>query len=166
MPDLERLRADHAPALWEFETANREYFAAWVPDRGDDYFTDFSGRLADLLAEAETGTVHMHVIVEDGVVLGRVNLIDVADGEAELGYRVARLAAGRGVATWAVARVSELAVTAYGLRRLRARTTLSNQASHTVLLRSGFSVVGDTTLNGGEAAQVYRRDLSQSTAST
>jgi [ribosomal protein S5]-alanine N-acetyltransferase len=44
MPDLELLRPDHAPALLAFEQENRAYFAAWVPDRGDDYFANFAER--------------------------------------------------------------------------------------------------------------------------
>jgi len=38
MPELERLRAGHAPAVLAFELANRAYFAASVSDRGDDFF--------------------------------------------------------------------------------------------------------------------------------
>ncbi|MGO4759286.1 GNAT family N-acetyltransferase, partial [Streptomyces sp. 2MCAF27] len=39
---LERLRADHAPALLAFERENRAYFARSIPDRGDSYFTEFA----------------------------------------------------------------------------------------------------------------------------
>jgi ribosomal-protein-alanine N-acetyltransferase len=43
------------------------------------------------------------VLVGDGgEVLGRFNLVDVEDGSAELGYRVAEHAAGQGLATAAV----------------------------------------------------------------
>src|SRR4051812_48832698 len=100
MSVLERLRPDHAPALLAFERTNRAYFAAAIPDRGDEYFRDFDARLASLLEEQSAGLCHFHVIVEpDGSILGRVNLIDVADGSAELGYRIAEHAAGRGLAT-------------------------------------------------------------------
>src|SRR5688572_7723589 len=37
MPELQRLRLGHAPALLAFEQANRAYLAASIPDRGDDY---------------------------------------------------------------------------------------------------------------------------------
>jgi hypothetical protein len=39
--ELQLLRADHAQALLGFETENRAYFAASIPDRGDDYFANF-----------------------------------------------------------------------------------------------------------------------------
>ncbi|WP_436495971.1 GNAT family N-acetyltransferase [Actinokineospora sp. HUAS TT18] len=154
---LERLRPDHAPALLAFETANRAYFAASVPDRGDAYFTGFDQRLRDLLAEQDAGVCHFHVLVEDGEVVGRVNLVDVADGSAELGYRIAEKAAGQGLATRAVAEVCALAVD-YGLTSLRAATTADNAGSRAVLVRSGFVVTGETELDG-RPGLTYGRDL-------
>ena len=51
-----------------------------------------------------------HVLVgDDGEVLGRFNLVGIEDGTADLGYRVAEKAAGRGVATAAVLEVCRLA---------------------------------------------------------
>ncbi|MEU6819122.1 GNAT family N-acetyltransferase [Streptomyces atriruber] len=148
-PELQLLRADHAPALRAFEEANRAYFAASVPDRGDAYFRDFDTRHRALLDEQATGACFFHVVVDgDGEILGRVNLVDVADGGAELGYRIAEQAAGRGLATWAVREISGLAVTAYGLTALRAGTTLDNPGSRTVLARAGFVPVGDIQLDG------------------
>ncbi|TXS13442.1 hypothetical protein EAO70_17135, partial [Streptomyces sp. adm13(2018)] len=85
MAVLERLRSDHAPALLVFERENRGYFAASVPDRGDAYFTDFAERHQGLLDEQEAGGIHFHVLVgEGGEILGRFNLVDVAEGSAEL----------------------------------------------------------------------------------
>ncbi len=97
MPELEWLHAGHAPAVLAFELANRAYFAASVPDRGDDYFDHFADRYNALLAEQEAGICAFHVLVaEDGSVLGRFNLVDIEDHTAELGYRVAQHVAGRG----------------------------------------------------------------------
>ncbi|WP_341718435.1 GNAT family N-acetyltransferase [Micromonospora sp. FIMYZ51] len=146
--ELERLAAEHADALLAFELENREWFARAVPDRGDDYFARFADRHGALLAEQATGRCHFHLLVEGAVVLGRFNLVDVADGEAELGYRVARRVAGRGVATDGVRRVAALARQEYGLRRLTARTTLDNPASLAVLRRTGFVPVGAATVDG------------------
>ncbi|TGA98803.1 GNAT family N-acetyltransferase [Streptomyces sp. MZ04] len=160
MPELQRLHPDHAPALLAFEQENRAHFAESVPDRGDAYFTDFETRHASLLAEQAAGVCHFHVLVGDGgEILGRVNLIDVtSDGEAELGYRIAKSAAGRGLATRAVRQVCVLAATEYGLRRLRAETTLDNPGSQTVLTRTGFAVTGELELDG-RAGLRYERQL-------
>ncbi|MGZ9931535.1 GNAT family N-acetyltransferase [Streptomyces sp. NC-S4] len=149
MPRLQLLRFDHAPALLAFERENRAYFAASVPDRGDRYFADFDERHAALMAEQAAGLCFFHVLVGDGgEVVGRVNLVDVADGSAELGYRIAERATGRGVATAAVREARGLAVTEYGLAVLRAVTTLDNAGSRAVLARTGFVATGDVDLDG------------------
>ncbi|MFA7768663.1 GNAT family N-acetyltransferase [Streptomyces sp. NRRL S-448] len=149
MPRLQLLRFDHAPALLAFERENRAYFAASVPDRGDRYFADFDERHAALMAEQAAGLCFFHVLVDDGgEVAGRVNLVDVADGSAELGYRIAERATGRGLATAAVREARGLAVTEYGLATLRAVTTLDNAGSRAVLARTGFVTTGDVDLDG------------------
>lgn len=161
MPELQRLDARHAPALLRFERENRAYFARSVPDRGDGYFTEFAARHAELLAEQATGRCHFHLLVDDdGTVLGRFNLVDVADGSAELGYRVAERATGRGVAQEGVRRVCELARDAYGLRRLVATAALTNPASLAVLRRTGFIPAGEVVVNAQPCRQ-HVRDLSE-----
>ncbi|MEV7171961.1 GNAT family N-acetyltransferase [Streptomyces sp. NPDC093224] len=159
MTEIQLLRAEHAPALLAFERANRSWFAASVPDRGDAYFADFDRRHAELLAGQAAGRDRLHLIVAaDGEVLGRVNLIDIANGSAELGFRVAREAAGRGLATSAVRQVLVLAAEGYGLRSLRAAATVDNLGSRTVLVRNGFLPAGETVLDGRPAVR-YEREL-------
>lgn len=159
MMRLERLRADHAPALLAFERENREYFARSISDRGDAYFVEFASLHRARLAEQDAGVCHFHVVVDDeGELIGRVNLVDVEEGEAELGYRIGERAAGRGVATAAVKEVCRMAATEYRLATLAAVTTLDNVASMTVLGRNGFTVVGDVSI-GGRPGVRYRRGL-------
>ena len=149
MPELQLLRPDHESALLAFELENRAYFAASIPDRGDDYFASFAERHRELLGWQADGTDFPHVLVEaDGTIVGRVNLIGVAGGSASLGYRIAERAAGRGLATAAVRQVCALAVAEYGLTVLRAAAKVDNIASRTVLTRNGFVPVGETELNG------------------
>ncbi|WP_093768882.1 GNAT family N-acetyltransferase [Streptomyces sp. F-7] len=162
MPELQRLHAGHAPAVLAFELANRAYFAASVPDRGDEFFERFTGRFDALLAEQDADICAFHVlVVEDGSVLGRFNLVDIENHTAELGYRVAQRVAGRGVATAAVRDICRLAVSEYGLRTLRAATVHRNIASQRVLVKAGFVPVGpvDPAHVGGETGTWYQRDL-------
>jgi ribosomal-protein-alanine N-acetyltransferase len=158
VPVLERLRLDHGPALLAFEQENRAYFAASVSDRGNEYFRDFDARHRSLLEEQAAGVCHFHLLVDsDGSIVGRINLVDVAGGSADLGYRIAERAAGRGLATAAVNQVFAIAATDYGLTVLRASTTLDNVGSQTVLNRTGFVPIGETTLQGRPAIQFVRR---------
>lgn len=141
MTEIERLRADHASALLDFERDNRAYFAASITDRGDEFFEHFDDRLRELLVFQDAGTDHFHVLVEpDGSIVGRINLFEVADGSAELGYRIAEHATGRGLATSAVRRMAGLAAS-YGLTSLRAGTNVANVASQRVLERAGFTEI-------------------------
>ncbi|MEQ7008702.1 GNAT family N-acetyltransferase [Actinopolymorpha sp. B17G11] len=162
--ELQLLRHDHARALLVFERENRDYFAASIPDRGDDYFAQFDARHRERLSEQAAGLLYFHVLVDNGEVLGRVNLVDVAEGSAELGYRIAEKAAGRGLATRAVHQVCAMAASEYGLTTLRARTTLDNAASRAVLARTGFVSVGETILSGRPGLR-YTRNLDQGAVS-
>jgi ribosomal-protein-alanine N-acetyltransferase len=162
VPELQRLRADHGAAVLAFERANRAYFAAFISDRGDAFFDQFTERHGALLAEQEAGVGAFYVLVaEDGSVLGRFNLVFAEDGTAELGYRVAQHAAGRGVATAAVRELCRLASAEYGLRTLRAATSHENAASQKVLTKAGFVPVGpaDPAHLGGKQGTWYQLDL-------
>jgi ribosomal-protein-alanine N-acetyltransferase len=153
------LRPDHAAAVLAFERENRAYFAATIPDRGDDFFAHFAERHARLLAEQDAGACAFHVLVsDDAEVLGRFNLVDIENRTADLGYRVAEKATGRGVATKAVLEVCRLAAEEYGLQAVRAATTRDNLASQKVLARTGFVPVGETRLSG-QPGITYLREL-------
>lgn len=164
---IERLRADHRDALFAFERENRAYFAASVPDRGDHYFALFDERHRALLDEQDTGACHFHVIVGEiggehgGEVLGRVNLVDVTGGAAELGFRVAEKVAGRGVATAAVREMSVMARETYGLTVLRAAAAVANPGSRGVLAGTGFVATGEEVTLSGRPGHWFRLDVTR-----
>jgi ribosomal-protein-alanine N-acetyltransferase len=162
VPELQRLRADHAPAVLAFELANRDYFAAFISDRGDEFFDKFADQHSTLLAEQASGTGAYYVLVDDdGSVLGRFNLFITGEDSANLGYRVAEGAAGKGLATENVREMCRLAATEHGLRILNAATSHANIASQKVLAKSGFTLVGpaDPSAIGGNSGWSYRRSL-------
>jgi ribosomal-protein-alanine N-acetyltransferase len=159
---LTQLQAQHAPAVLAFELANRAYFAAFISDRGDAYFAQFTERLGELLADQEAGAAAFYLLVEaDGSVLGRFNLEFTGDGNAVLGYRVAQHAAGRGVATATVRELCRLAAARHRLRALRAAVASQNIASARVLAKAGFAPDGpaDPASLGGKPGTWYQRDL-------
>jgi AcrR family transcriptional regulator/RimJ/RimL family protein N-acetyltransferase len=167
VPELQRLHPGHAPEVLAFELANRSYFAAFISDRGDAYFSQFAQQHSALLAEQEAGAGAYYVLVaEDGSVLGRFNLYRFCGGTAELGYRVAQHAAGRGLATATVRELVRLAAARHGLRTVRAATTLDNTASQKVLTKAGFIPVGpaDPAHIGGRQGTWYQRDLTAADA--
>ena len=162
MAELQRLRADHAPAVLEFEVANRAWFARSISDRGDDYFEQFTERLDALLTDQAAGAAAFYVLVdEDGSVLGRFNLELVGNGVATLGYRVAERAAGRGVATATVRELCGVAASRHGVSTVRAATSRENVASQRVLLKAGFTEAGpaDPSDIGGAQGSWYQLDV-------
>jgi ribosomal-protein-alanine N-acetyltransferase len=159
MPELERLRADHASAVLTFELANRAYFARSISDRGDEYFSNFFDEFNSRMTEQENGACIFHVLVsDDGAVLGRFNLYDLENGGAVLGYRVAQHVAGHGVATSTVQNLCRLAAVQYGVRTLKAATTFDNVASQRVLSKAGFTPAGPAE-PGGRPGIWYERTL-------
>jgi len=162
VPELQRLRADHAEAVLAFELSNRTYFAASISDRGDEFFENFAAQHDARLAEQDAGLGAYHVLVtDDGKIMGRFNLIFVGDGTATLGYRVAEQFAGRGLATQTVRQLCRLASSRHGVRSIRAATTMENVASQKVLRKAGFVEVGpaDPADIGGRPGNWYQRDL-------
>ncbi|WP_030805508.1 GNAT family N-acetyltransferase [Streptomyces sp. NRRL F-2799] len=161
-PSLKPLSTELAPAVLAFELANRDFFAAAVPDRGDEYFARFTDRYDALLAEQAAGICAFYLLVtETGTVLGRFNLYDLVDGTADLGYRVAAHATGRGMATAAVRELCALAATRHALHTLRAATAHENIASQRVLLKAGFGLTGPAGPAdlGGRSGNWYQLDL-------
>jgi RimJ/RimL family protein N-acetyltransferase len=159
VPELQLLRPGHAPAVLAFELANRGYFTAFISDRGDEFFEQFTERHSALLAEQEAGRGAYYVLAcEGGSVIGRFNLYDIKDGMAVLGYRVAQHVAGRGVATAAVRELCRLAAAQHGLRTLKAATTPDNVASQKVLAKTGFVPVGPADI-AGKPGTWFQRDL-------
>jgi len=149
MPRLELLDDHHRAEVRRFEPENRVFFQRSVPDRGEDYFTDFDEWYADLLAEQHGGHLYFHALLDDdGAVLGRFNLYDVADGTAEIGYRVAEKVAGQGLAKLGLRLLCARARDDYGLHRLTAAVAKDNVASLAVLRANGFIQAGDLGVDG------------------
>jgi ribosomal-protein-alanine N-acetyltransferase len=151
MPELQRLRGDHAEVLLAFELANRTYFSAWISDRGDAFYQRFPQEHGALLAEQEAGICAFYVLVDDDqTILGRFNLydLDLEHGTANVGYRVAERIAGHGVATSAVRELCALAGSRHGLRMLSAGTSTGNVASQRVLEKVGFKAIGSAEVGG------------------
>ena len=145
-------------AVLRFESENREYFRRWIPDRGDAYYDleAVAASLDDAGCWWDDGSDRLHVVSDPaGEVVGRANLVDVAEGRASLGYRVAGPHNGRGIAT---AAVTDLLTSAprWGISRLCAETSTVNPGSARVLERCGVAHVrtredalelGDRTLD-------------------
>lgn len=159
---LELLAMDHLAELERFELENRAFFASTIGDRGDEYFAHFADRLAALARENDTGRSLFSLVIDHtDRILARINLTDIDDPEiTELGYRVAESAQGRGVATYGVTRLLELAA-ARGVRTIFAKVATTNPASRKVLEHNDFREIGPAAAPPGSGKSFigFRRDL-------
>lgn len=134
---------DDVAALVDVLHANRAFLAPWEPVRDDSYFT-LEGQREVVRKAIELqgdGLGRVHVIVDDGRVVGRVTLAGVVRGALQscaLSYWVAAEHNGRGLATSAVGELLDVAFTELRLHRVQAETLLHNAASQRVLERNGF----------------------------
>jgi [ribosomal protein S5]-alanine N-acetyltransferase len=129
-----------AAEIIAFESENRAFFARSVPDRGDDYFVpaNMERFLTDIEAEQARGECYLYLVRNaEGELVGRVNLVDVQQGTASIGYRIGASHGGQGYASEAV-RLAVVEAAARGIVTARAMTTVENVGSQIVLLRNGF----------------------------
>ncbi len=152
--ELTHLSRSDCRSLLDFETHNKNYFEQYVPPRPSAYFK-FDSLLEiidNLLLEQHIGTCKMHVAYKDEKIIARMNLTNITDSTADLGYRICQTAVGKGYATKLVNQILELAQSDYGLTQINAHTTTNNPASIKVLEKSGFKHLHtketSLTLNG------------------
>lgn len=141
------LAAADAPALLGFELEHRAYFESWVNARDPAFYSAQGVAAAIAAAEAAWARdqAFQYLIVEDGRIVGRVNLTAVRRAHyhcADLGYRIGEHDGGRGIASRAVALCLEQAFGTHGLGRIEAVARPENKGSIRVLERNGFRQFG------------------------
>ena len=139
--------AADAAALLRFELEHRAYFESWVNARDPGFYSEQGVVAAIAAAEAARAgdQAFQYLIVDDGRIVGRVNLTAVRRTHfqcAELGYRIGEHDGGRGIASRAVALCLAEAFGPLGLGRIEAVARPVNKGSIRVLERNGFKQFG------------------------
>lgn len=137
---------EDAPAVAAAYRRNHDHLAPWDPVRPPEFFTPTGQRaaLAAQLAQVERGLSAAWLITRGNLVVGRVNLNNIAMGvlrSASVGYWVDAGHTRRGLARAAVEHACAEALL-LGLHRVEAGTMLHNTASRAVLERAGFEHYG------------------------
>jgi len=129
-----------AGALLELRVANREFLEPFDPVRPASFFT-----IETQTAIARNPDGLRFAILDGGALAGTIVLSNVVHGpflSAHVGYWVAGDRNGRGLATRAVAEVTEHALGELGLHRLEAGTLVDNHGSQRVLEKNSFERIG------------------------
>jgi ribosomal-protein-alanine N-acetyltransferase len=142
---IRTLQSTDAEALLTFELDNREWFERYIDARGSAFYSvqGVTDHIAAYLSDFAAGTWHPFVIEDPGgKIVGRANLkgIDMSERSAEVGYRIAQSACGRGLATLAVRHLIQEAQLHWNLKQLVANVYAGNIGSAKVLKRCGFLI--------------------------
>lgn len=124
------LTAEDAAEVLALEHANRAYFAR---EGATEVMTTLFPARHEMLVEENRSGKSMLFLVRDSrsAIVGRVNLGPIEDGVAELGYRIAEHATGRGYAPLSVRRAIDNA-RERSLKCVHATAELRNIASRRV----------------------------------
>ncbi|MCW8093173.1 GNAT family N-acetyltransferase [Alteromonas sp. ASW11-130] len=146
---IERLTTHHAAELLAFEISNRKFFEQLITPRPAQFYS-LSGvqeHIDSLLEDFKSGMALPALLIQHNAIVGRVNLknIDPVTGIGEVGYRIAQLQQGKGLASLGVDYLSRTAISEFGLNQLTALVLRNNPASSRVLEKSGFVFASPST---------------------
>lgn len=139
--EIRAISAEDGEGLLAFELENKSWFEEHIEARAEGFYSSdgVQEHIHQLLSACQSGAAYPGLILEQGEILGRVNLIRIPDTtKFRLGYRVAKKATGRGIASSAVAFVLDKARTDFSCSAIVALVSTVNHASQRVLARNGF----------------------------
>lgn len=148
--ELHPLRRRDAAEWSRLRTANEDWLRPWEPTAAQPWAARHSpaayrAMRRALERRARTGVTLPLAIRVDGRLAGQVTVDNVVRGALRsgwLGYWIDRGAAGRGMASLAVALVCDHAFGAMGLHRLQADIRPENEPSRRLVERLGFAQEG------------------------
>ncbi|MBB1466651.1 GNAT family N-acetyltransferase [Vibrio sp. SG41-7] len=143
---LHVLHPSDASALLEFEVENREWFEQFVPAREDRFYsnTGVAEQITSFLTEYDNGEM-IPMLIKDanGTICGRINVRDIDQNadSGELGYRVGRPFASKGIASNAVRKLLIYLAEHSSLKYVDAYALVGNVGSNKILFNTGFELV-------------------------
>jgi [ribosomal protein S5]-alanine N-acetyltransferase len=126
---------------------NRRLLSPTQPQRDDGFWTveGQRQRVERASNDVAVGRMYPFLVREDDRLVAEVGLSDVARGafqSCHVGYSVDANRLRRGIATWMLDAVVDMAFNDLGLHRLQAATMVANVASQGLLQRCGFERIG------------------------
>lgn len=141
---IQLLSMEHLDELLAFEVRNRAWFESHIAPRPEGFYTRCAvkSHIERLSRSFHAGTAYPGIIEAQGQLVGRVNLTRLLDTDtARIGYRIDHDHTGRGLASAAVAQMTEKASRLVDCTSLTAFVSVENLASQRVLTKNGFNAV-------------------------
>ena len=140
------LESKDARELFEFERRNKDFFELCLPPREERYHSldGVKNIIGELLEEHKRDLSHMYLIWDGkNNLIGRVNIFDIEDHSAEIGYRIGEGYQGMGYASKAVKLICREAFDRHNIKTLLAGTSTKNYASQKVLMKNSFTLIDE-----------------------
>jgi ribosomal-protein-alanine N-acetyltransferase len=133
---FETLKESHAPKLLAFELESREHFESLIAPRDISFYSLLG--VQKHIKELQHISGKYFVLIKNDAIIARANIKNIqSNGNAEIGYRVGKHEAGKGIGTTCVKFLVSVAKE-LGLNFLSAFVICNNPASEKVLLNNGF----------------------------
>ncbi|OUL56658.1 GNAT family N-acetyltransferase [Pseudoalteromonas ulvae] len=151
---FEKLAKHHASQLLDFELDNKQWFETLIEPRAKSFYSikGVTEHIDLLNVQMDNGTGYSGVLLQDNIIVARANIKDISNNEAFVGYRVAKAFTGKGVASFCLSQLINIAQSKFNITELKALVLENNPASMHVLRKFGFEAtsrnVNTKTLNG------------------
>ncbi|WP_125573537.1 GNAT family N-acetyltransferase [Levilactobacillus huananensis] len=134
---------DDAPALFELVDADRQTLRQWLPWADDtETVADEAAFLRVCQRHMVSGELWLAVIWVNNRPAGMIDLHNIHDGQAEVGYWLGNVFQGRGIMTQCLKTVEQIGFAVLHLRKLFLLAASANFASQGVAKRRHFQVEG------------------------
>lgn len=143
---FEILSTKHVNPLLEFELKNKLWFETFIEPRACKFYSKqgVTEHINVLVEQMNAGTAFCAVLKLDNEIVARANLKDISNNCAYIGYRVAEHFTSKGIASYCLSQLIEMAKNKLQLTTLRAQVLDNNPASKRVLQKYGFTFVVTT----------------------
>ncbi|NRA62392.1 MAG: GNAT family N-acetyltransferase [Psychrobium sp.] len=156
---FKHLRANDLSALSQFENENRAWFEQMITPRSECFYQKggVETHIAQLLNSQKMGSVYSGLVYQNNVIVARVNLKNICldSQSAEIGYRVAKQAIGRGVAGYGIEQMLKFIRRNTSLKLIYANVLHNNNASVRVLHKHKFENVKTTENFASVKGEIY-----------
>jgi ribosomal-protein-serine acetyltransferase len=137
---LRQLQPQDAAAFFELVDTNREYLGRWLPwVETTKERRDSENFISSTLKTRQEGSAFGYGVIYRGNVVGHISLMHITDGQKpEIGYWISSTTAGKGLATKAARKLTQVGLDILNLPEIVIKVQPSNAGSNRVAEKLGY----------------------------